>query len=463
MNKKRLGTLGLASLLVISGVSNSKLNIKDFIKESPETYVESIATIKKDLNVNQIISNDSKDLELGNSIAKTDYINLIEKQPVYNPVVYSKDTNKVSESKYNVDTNKNTVDKKEDIELSTTNKKDNEEVQNVNEENKTNNKNDISTNLEVSLDKSNNDDLILNESDKEIIAPTIETDDSTVIELPVKGYTTKNLNVRSSGKIDKNNIIGLLPIGTKVSGIESNGWVKIEFKGKTAYISYDYISNTKPKIEIEQPEIKIEGWLTENLNLREGKGTNTKIITVIPKGTKISGIESDGWVKITYNSKTGYISKSYVSDKEIKPEVPKTEIQNQNNEDKSSNAVINSIVTDAHNLLGSKYVYASASPSKGFDCSGLVYYLYKTHAGITLNRTSRDQAQNGYAVSRNNLKPGDLLFFATSGGNRISHVGLYVGSGKMIHASTPSTGVIMTDINTNYYINNYVTARRILD
>mgnify|MGYP002719307426 CR=1 FL=1 len=293
--------------------------------------------------------------------------------------------------------------------------------------------------------------------------------------------------------------MGVLPVGSEISGTESNGWIKISYEGKIAYISRDFISNTKVKVEepkseqveeqktekteetkVEKPEVKeqakepvkekasekaVEGWLTSALNLREGQGTDTKVLTVVPKGTKISGMESNGWVKIKYNSLTGYVAKSYVSDKEVKVEEVKKEVEEikESANNVSSNAAINNIVGDAYKYLGYKYVYASASPSVGFDCSGLVYYLYKTHAGVTLNRSSRDQASNGYAVSRDNLKPGDLLFFSTFGGNRITHVGLYVGDGKMIHASTPKEGVIITDINSNYYVKNFMTARRVLD
>lgn len=92
-----------------------------------------------------------------------------------------------------------------------------------------------------------------------------------------------------------------------------------------------------------------------------------------------------------------------------------------------------------------------------------MYHLYQTHAGIKLNRNSAAMASNGVQVSRNNLKPGDLMFFATGGGSRISHVGMYVGDGKLIHASSPSTGVKMDNINSSYYVNTFVTARRIIN
>lgn len=490
MNKKRLGAFSLASVIILSGTVYSKETIKGLISEKPETYVESISTIRKtvnyskDINTNTI-SEDSKYFE--DSEEKTEYIAILENSKVEkNTVSVNYVNNKKEENENKVQEIKvQAKEVKDDVELSSVSK---EEVktENVVEDSKKVEESKPEEKLESEVPVVSGNTL--SDTDKEIVAPTIETDESKIIELPVKGYVTKNLNVRSSAVIDKNNIVGVLSVGSEVSGTESNGWVKITHEGKTAYISHDYISNKKVKVEDKQneineepkveepktqkPEVKepiktIEGWLTSNLNLREGQGTDTKVLTVIPKGTKVSGTESNGWVKVNYNSLTGYVAKSYISDKEIKveevkPEEPKQE-ENNNKDNVSTNSSINSIVNDAYKFLGYRYVYASADPSVGFDCSGLVYYLYRTHAGVTLNRSSRDQASNGYNVSRDNLKAGDLLFFSTFGGNRITHVGLYVGDGKMIHASTPSEGVIITDINTNYYVNNFITARRILD
>lgn len=124
-----------------------------------------------------------------------------------------------------------------------------------------------------------------------------------------------------------------------------------------------------------------------------------------------------------------------------------------------SNSKIDQLINLAKAQVGKAYVYGSQGPN-AFDCSGLTSYLYK-QIGISINRNSRAQASNGVSVSRNNLKAGDLMFFNT-GGSGISHVGIYIGDNKLIHASTPSTGVIVSDINGNYYRNTYVTARRIL-
>ncbi len=119
------------------------------------------------------------------------------------------------------------------------------------------------------------------------------------------------------------------------------------------------------------------------------------------------------------------------------------------------------IISYAKKYLGVKYVWGGSSP-KGFDCSGFVKYVYD-HFGVTLNRNSASQAKNGTKVKKMELKPGDLVFFDTNGGlNRINHVGIYMGNGKMIHSSSHYGGVVITEINSGFYAKNYMTARRVL-
>jgi cell wall-associated NlpC family hydrolase len=118
-----------------------------------------------------------------------------------------------------------------------------------------------------------------------------------------------------------------------------------------------------------------------------------------------------------------------------------------------------SVVRAAYSKVGRPYVWGASGP-RAFDCSGFTRYVMKQF-GVDLPHSSRLQARMGRFVSRNNLQPGDLVFFATRGAG-ISHVGLYVGNGKMVHASTPSTGVIVSSLSERYYATRYVGARRVL-
>lgn len=108
--------------------------------------------------------------------------------------------------------------------------------------------------------------------------------------------------------------------------------------------------------------------------------------------------------------------------------------------------------------IGTKYLAGGVSTS-GFDCSGFTKYVFDK-IGITLPHQSASQYQMGTAVSRDNLREGDLVFFNTSG-RGVSHVGIYVGEGKFAHAST-SRGVTISSLSESYYVNRYVGAKRIM-
>jgi cell wall-associated NlpC family hydrolase len=183
------------------------------------------------------------------------------------------------------------------------------------------------------------------------------------------------------------------------------------------------------------------------LNVRSGPSTNYSIIHLLWQGNRVKVIgEAEGFYKIMLSDgRVGWVSKSYlnlgISDSQRK---------------------INIVVSTAKSLLGTPYVWGGESPSEGgFDCSGFTQYVYKS-AGYSLNRISADQANQGVYVSRTNLQPGDLLFFSLAGDGRISHVGIYIGGGRMIHS--PKTGDVVksTDITTSYWQSRFITSRRII-
>lgn len=108
--------------------------------------------------------------------------------------------------------------------------------------------------------------------------------------------------------------------------------------------------------------------------------------------------------------------------------------------------------------LGTTYKTGGTS-TNGFDCSGFTKYVFK-NLGIALPRTSKSQFQSGTSVSRNQMRPGDLVFFNTTGGG-VSHVGIFVGNGKFAQSST-SRGVIISSLNEKYWAKRYIGAKRVM-
>lgn len=119
---------------------------------------------------------------------------------------------------------------------------------------------------------------------------------------------------------------------------------------------------------------------------------------------------------------------------------------------------VEQILNKAYRLRGSRYRYGGTS-SRGFDCSGFTSTVFRS-AGINLPRMSRSQATVGYAVSRGELKPGDLVFFRTHRSSRINHVGIYAGDGKFIHAAS-GYGAVRVDSLAKNYAREYAGARRV--
>jgi len=119
----------------------------------------------------------------------------------------------------------------------------------------------------------------------------------------------------------------------------------------------------------------------------------------------------------------------------------------------------NNVIKAAKKYLGAKYVYG-ANSRRAVDCSGFVQRVFRENK-IKLPRTSKAQYKIGIPISKKNLQPGDLVFFSSTKTNFIAHVGIYIGFGNFIHASSARKKVVITKLNQNYYKCHYKGARRL--
>ena len=181
---------------------------------------------------------------------------------------------------------------------------------------------------------------------------------------------------------------------------------------------------------------------TSVLNIRSGPGTGYGKTGSLRAGKVVEILgETDGWYKVD----GGYISAEY------------TVIA-----DPSSSSKGQEIADYALQFVGYPYVYGGSTP-KGFDCSGFTKYVY-AQFGCSINRTASNQLDNGTAVSMSELQPGDLVMFQkySNSSKRASHVGIYIGGGQFVHASTAKVGVIVSNMSDAYYTTGFVGGRRLV-
>ena len=229
-------------------------------------------------------------------------------------------------------------------------------------------------------------------------------------------------------------------------------WYRVDYKSVEGYMSAAYLDVA------EQADVDL-GYgvvLPSALNVRTGPGTSYSCVTALNQRTvvEIHGVDS-GWFKISYGDVEGYVSGSYL-------ETCKDDSGSRGDDPVYDPTLGSQIVEFATQFLGVPYVYGGNGPD-GFDCSGFTKYVY-AHFGYDLNRVACDQAYNGVAVSWDELQPGDLLFFHTlESSSYITHVGLYAGEGKFIHAPRTGKNVGYDDLTSNYFTRNFVCARRIVE
>lgn len=197
----------------------------------------------------------------------------------------------------------------------------------------------------------------------------------------------------------------------------------------------------------------------ESLNMRSYPDVkDSEVVDQLAEGTEVAILNKVGkFYKIDVNDKKGYVYADYIDSKfgSLVDELDMNEVvdtvsgkkgnESAEKEEKVADkpSAGDQAVTTAMKYLGNPYVYGGTSLTSGTDCSGFTQGVMKL-MGVNIPRTSKAQSKYGTLVSKNQLQKGDLLFFGHSSSS-IFHVGLYIGDGKMIHASTPSTGIIISD------------------
>lgn len=254
---------------------------------------------------------------------------------------------------------------------------------------------------------------------------------------------------------------------------KSGSWYQVEFNTTTGYMHASYLdTHTVKNVELGY------GSVTGNkVNLRSGPATSYASIGRANRGDKayIIGFNNK-WYKVIFGESICYIRSDYLDLTEIPYENAASKKQPLFFVDGKStglapsaaalkapssglSATRQAIVDDAKKFLGTPYLWGGTTP-KGFDCSGFVQYVLNKN-GISIPRTTELQCKVGTYVAKSDLIPGDLVFLQNTYRAGVSHVGIYIGDGKMIHASS-SKGVTISDLHNSYYTKHYHSARRVV-
>ncbi len=246
-----------------------------------------------------------------------------------------------------------------------------------------------------------------------------------------------NLNVRKEPSTE-GSIVGKMTnyAACEILG-EENGYYQITSGNVEGYVSKDYIVTGEEALKLAQQEVKEMATVTtEALRVREEASTESRTLAVVNEEDDFVVVEKlDGWIKIEVDNYEGYISADYA-------EVGmKLKTGNTMKELTFGNGISNTrveLVNYALQFVGNRYVWGGESLTKGVDCSGYTMKIYQKF-GIYLPHSSRAQPNHGTKISRDQIRPGDLIFYGN--GKSINHVAIYIGNGQVVHASNARDGI----------------------
>ena len=320
-----------------------------------------------------------------------------------------------------------------------------------------------------------------------------------------QGYINTDYVCLRSGPSSQYNILATYNKGKelKISGPAEGKWTPCTIDNKDGYIYTQYITLKEDYISTVASQGSSDGKLYStvyvgtsgtissapvvttaaatkpsgnayitgnNVRFRSGPSMSSAILGEFFYGNSVTITGTSGeWTAISYNGQDGYVYSKYVTSASYQVSTPVVNTistvsaggtANSGSAASAGSATGQQIAAFAQQFVGYRYSWGGKSPETGFDCSGFVYYVY-SQFGYTLNRVACDQALNGVHVDPKDLQPGDVLCFYSNDNYYIGHTGIYIGNNKFIHASTSTTGVIITELGGYYFTRGY-EARRIV-
>ncbi len=264
------------------------------------------------------------------------------------------------------------------------------------------------------------------------------------------GYTnlgianvSDNLNIRAVAAED-GKLVGKLPKDAACEVLDMDDtWAHIKSGSVEGYVSKEYLlTGVSAKHKAEELAATMARVTTDSLKVRAEANTDSEVITLVPNGEvlEVAAVEGE-WVKVLLDAEEAYVSGEFV---EVSAELGTAATMSELLYGQGISDVRVDICQYAKEFLGNPYVWGGTSLTKGADCSGYVMSLYKKY-GVNLPHSSRAQANCGTTIKVSEAQPGDLIFYGK--GKTINHVAMYIGGGKVIHASSPKTGIRISNVS----------------
>lgn len=323
---------------------------------------------------------------------------------------------------------------------------------------------------------------------EEVVTPVVASPYADIAIAQVNNY----VNIRNTPG-EEGEVLGKLYNNSAATVLAEEGeWFKISSGSVEGYVKAQYVVTGQAAETIAaQVGHRIAKVTGETLRVRDNVGLDARVQTLVPKGEELDVKEElDGWVRVALDDDVeGYVSAEFVeirtefvqaesiaeekarleeekrqkeaaaeaarkADREAKEAAAKKKeaeaAKQQAAQVQTSvsagdvSGTRQSVIDYALKFVGNPYKSGGTSLTNGADCSGFVQSVFRD-CGISLGRSSRDQAAGGTTISVSEVQPGDLLFY--SKGSRINHVALYIGNGQVVHASNPRTGIRISNYN----------------
>ena len=263
------------------------------------------------------------------------------------------------------------------------------------------------------------------------------------------GYTnlgisdvSDNLNIRAIPGED-GKLVGKLPKDAACEVLETEGdWTHITSGEVDGYVKSEYLlTGVQARQRVREFVTDVVKVGADGLNVREEPSTDSPVVTQVATGEILDYVGTEGdWVAVLLDDETVYVSSDYVEvTSDLRTALTMTEVLY----GEGVSDVRADLCNYALQFVGNPYVWGGTSLTRGADCSGFVLSVFKNY-GVSLPHSSRAQASMGTSIKLAEAKAGDLVFYGN--GRRINHVAIYLGGGRVVHASNPRTGIRVSNV-----------------